>query len=279
MFFLPGHNRQNTKIATKLVVLLLFLFFLASCTLFSDLINGPGNRKYGRPHENIAEEEEQIQYLLSQSTDVLRKLFKDHRIDRLSFPVQQQFIERYNRTLLSKYVSDGSTTYCNVYFYDYFIDLGYGDILRRIEMASGYTMVEKTLNYAAEQGEESEIKVLTSAYDAQRYANAGYEVGVIGEYYYDKAESIYTRHYSVVQPSLIAYDNWGLRRSYMVYGLKSYRNDVNNRRGEGTFLSQVGVANGLVDFKWAYNRKIDYLIQRDKNGNIRGGIIFVVFPS
>ena len=279
MHFSPAFHHKKSRHTRNLLLIIILFLSTGSCAILPDFIHAQPIGRLGKPHENITDQEASIRDMLNHSTDILRKLFKDHLIDRLNFKVQKMFIERYNRTLDPKYISNGSTTFCNVYFYDYYIDLGYGDILRKIEMMSGITMVEKALNYVNEMGDKAEIKILKSAYDAQRYANAGHEVGVIGEYYYDKAESIYTRHYSVVQPSLIAYDNWGTRKQYWVYGLQSYRTDVNNRKGEGAFLSQVGVANGLVDFRWAYNRKLDYLIQKDRDGNIRGGIIFILFPD
>ena len=207
---------------------------------------------------------------------VLQTIFEEHGINTFPGNIQDKFVTRYIKTLDAKYLPKGNTTFCTAYFYDYFNELGYDDLLERIKNTSGKTMVEKVINFEKEYGE---IKLIWSGYEAQLLANQGREVGVIGEYYYDKAEKIYTRHYSVVQPSQIAYDDEGRLIPYYVTGLITRRNDVNDRYGTGPFLAQVGVANGLIDFRWAYNRKLDGIIQLDAEGNIRGGIVFIIFPE
>ena len=208
---------------------------------------------------------------------ILEELFMRHQADKLHPKVQQQFVDRYIRTLEKKYVATKpGQTFCTVYFHDYFNALGYKDLLKAIKRSRGKTMVEKAINYENEHGT---IVLLKSAHEAQQLANQGREVGVIGEYYYDKAEKIYTIHYSVVQPSLSAYTEDGEVLPYLRTGLISKRKDINGYKGRGAFLAQVGVANGLIDFRWAYNRKMNGIIQYDGKGNIRGGIIFVVFPE
>ena len=208
---------------------------------------------------------------------VLYSSFKNHKVNTLRSRCQNKFVDLYIRTTERKYIPKKKyQTFCVAFFYDYFNTIGYKPLLSQMRKAKGKTMVEKALNYERKRGG---IKILYSGYKAQRLANAGKNVGVIGEYYYDKAETIFTVHYSVVQPSRISYNKHGAIEPYYVSGLITKRKDVNGRHGKGTFLAQVGVANGLIDFCWAYNRKLNGIIQRDRNGKIKGGIIFVVFPD
>lgn len=208
---------------------------------------------------------------------VLYASFKNHKVNTLRKLCQNKFVDLYIRTTKKKYIPQKNyQTFCVAYFYDYFNAIGYKPLLSQIRKANGKTMVEKALNYEKEKGG---IKILYSGYKAQRLANAGRNVGVIGEYYYDNAEKIFTVHYSVVQPSVISYNKHGAMEPYYVSGLITSRKDLNNRYGKGAFLAQVGVANGLIDFCWAYNRKINGIIQKDGEGNIKGGIIFILFPD
>gem|GEM_PF-4274908 len=209
-------------------------------------------------------------------SSVLNSSITLHKVDLLPRPVQEKFTNLYARTLEKKYLPKKSgETYCKLYFYDYFNDSGYRDLIEQITSFHGANTIEKAVNFEKEKGI---IKILLSGFEAQKLANEGRNVGVIGEYFYDDSGKFFTIHYSVVQPSMIAYDSFGNRLPYYVSGLISNRKDVNNRDGSGAFLAQVGVANGLLDFYWAYNKKLDGVIQKDPAGKIVGGIIFVVFP-
>lgn len=206
----------------------------------------------------------------------LKAVYSAHKLDQFPASIQKDFFDRYKLVQQRKYIPNYRTTFCTLYFYDYFTLKGYGSLLEEMKQAYGKTMVEKSLNYANNKGK---IKVLFSGYEAQKYANNGREVGVIGEYYYDKYERYFTRHYSVVQPSKAAYNANGSPGSYYVTAMAAGDQRANNRYGSGVFLAQAGVANGFIDFKWAYNSKTPGLIQRDSKGKIRGGIIFVLFPD
>lgn len=268
---------NNKSLVYKLFVLILILLYLAGCATVPE-IPVQGNRE--EPVEIAAQvvENPEHDYFIPDFLTYphLEAIYEVHRIDELSTRVKEAFVDRYVRTMKVKYVPAGGGTFCTLYYYDYFMENGYGDVLEEMRSAPGKTMVEKAINYEAATGR---IQVLYSGFEAQTQANRGKVVGVIGEYYYDKAETRFTRHYSVVQPSKTAYDEEGNLVPYPVTGLITKRTDVNGRHGTGAFLAQVGVANGLIDFRWAYNGKLDGIIQKDRNGNIRGGIIFVVFPD
>ncbi|MBN2533748.1 MAG: SUMF1/EgtB/PvdO family nonheme iron enzyme [Spirochaetales bacterium] len=207
---------------------------------------------------------------------VLHSIYELHEIDELPGVAGQKFVTLYLLTLKEEYLPIGNMTFCTRFFYDYFTEIGYSELLDKIKQTEGKNMVEKAMNYAEETGE---IMVLLSGYEAQKLANKGRDVGVLGEYYYDKAEQKYTVHYSVVQASNIAFDEEGNMVPYWVTGLITKRKDANDRYGTGTFLAQAGIANGLIDFRWAYNTKLNGIIQKDSKGNFRGGIIFIVFPE
>lgn len=207
---------------------------------------------------------------------ILHSIYEVHEIDELPRIAGDKFITLYLLTLKEKYLPKGNKTFCTTFFYDYFNDIGYSELIKRIKQTKGKNMVEKAMNYAKETGE---ITILMSGYEAQKLANNGRDVGVLGDYYYDKAEKKHTVHYSVVQASNIAFDDEGNMVPYWVTGLITKRKDANDRYGIGAFLAQAGVANGLLDFRWAYNTKLNGIIQKDSKGNFRGGIIFIVFPE
>ncbi|MBN2441152.1 MAG: formylglycine-generating enzyme family protein [Spirochaetales bacterium] len=259
----------------KLIIRILFSFWILSiltgCMTFHQSPHSPKKKS-----ESIHSDDSTDKNVTLKKNPELQKIYETHEITVFPAEVGDKFVNLYILTRKKEYLPRGNRTFCVKFFYDYFIDIGYGEVLEEIKQTTGKNMVEKAIGYAEKTGK---IQVLLSGYEAQKLANQGRDVGVLGEYYYDNAEKYYTVHYSVVQPSNVSYDEEGNVVPYYVTGLLTKRKNVNDRYGTGTFLAQAGIAVGLIDFRWAYNRKMDGIIQKDSNGKFRGGIIFIVFPE
>ena len=247
------------------------LFIMHICLLCMFFFTLPGCMTVNKPAESPAKDnttmtsgdELIINNVNLDKNPVLLTLYETHEIQELPGTVGDKFVNLYILTREKEYLPIGNRTFCVKFFYDYFIEIGYKEVLDNIKKTNGKNMVEKAINYAEQTGE---IEVLLSGHEAQKLANAGRDVGVLGEYYYDKAEKKYTVHYSVVQPSNVSYDEQGNEVPYYVTGLLTKRKNVNDRYGTGAFLAQAGIAVGLIDFRWAYNRKMNGIIQKDSKG-------------